>query len=99
MTGTALAQITFARFRSADEGRDSLDGLKVQEEGELRVVVVDQNIPFERMVVIAIKWALAIIPALILLYFVLWVIITILDSIQGQPTMHMVTSGARLGSE
>ncbi len=39
------------------------------------VVTSDQDIPFGRMVVLAIKWALAAIPALVMLAF-LWACVT-----------------------
>ncbi len=48
-----------------------------------RAVITDIDIPFGRLVAILIKWALAAIPAAIIVWLIMMVIVTVIGSILG----------------
>ena len=50
---------------------------------EQRVVITNVDIPFARLVAILIKWALAAIPAAIIVWLIMMVIVTVIGSILG----------------
>lgn len=45
---------------------------------EQRTVITDVQIPFGRMIAIILKWMLASIPAILLMYFIMFIIMLIL---------------------
>jgi hypothetical protein len=51
--------------------------------GEQKVVVTNIRMPFWSMVIFMVKWAFASIPALIILFFVLGLIMTIMMTFFG----------------
>jgi hypothetical protein len=59
-------------------------------QNDSRVVVVDIKMPFMSMVIFMVKWAIAAIPAFIILSVIGAVIMTILHGMMGPPGGPMV---------
>jgi hypothetical protein len=57
--------------------------LKKKTESSQKVVVVDVNVPFKSMVTLMVKWAIASIPAFIVLVFIVFFIANILRGLLG----------------
>ena len=64
-----------------------------------RVITSDQDIPFGRMVVLSFKWALAAIPAIILLIFLLNFAIYAIDGLWGGSTGQQALTPVALESK